>query len=119
MQITSINKRDGLWHVSFAHGDIIGSRIYSDPYEVFQFLIDSGFHMSGVSYEFPESPEGFTENVTIVGNRKEWEVPIKPIRGYRNPSPVDEFQVDIETVMGDIETFYKERSSWMEIRNSG
>lgn len=93
MQITSINKRDGLWHVGFAQGDMIGSRIYSDPYEVFQFLIDCGFHMDKISYSFPGQVEGFTE---------EW-----PVRGYRDPSPVDEFQVDIETVMGEIETFYK------------
>ena len=103
MQITSINKRDGLWHVAFAEGDMIGSRIYSDPYEVFQFLIDSGFRMDKISYEFPDQPKG-----------------LSPLpRGYRNPSLIDEYEVDIETVMGDIETFYKERSSWMEIRNSG
>ncbi len=115
MQITSINKRDGVWHVGFAHGDMIGSRIYSDPYEVFQFLIDCGFHMDKISYEFPGQPEGFTENVTIVGNKRLSPLP----RGYRDPSPIDEFEVDIETVMNDIETFYKERSPWMEIRNSG
>lgn len=118
MQITSINKRDGLWHVSFAEGDMIGSRIYSDPYEVFQFLIDSGFHIDKISYKFPEQSENpgeFTENVTIVGNKRMVPLP----RGYRDPSPIDEYEVDIERVLGDIETFYKGRSSWMEIKNSG
>lgn len=114
MEITSINKRDGVWHVAFTEGGIIGSRIYSDAYEVFRFLISSGFHMSGVSYEFPEQSE-FSENVTMVRNK----MPVALPRGYRNPSLIDEYEVDIETVMGDIETFYKERSSWMEIRNSG
>jgi len=103
MQITSIDKRDGVWHVAFTEGGMIGSRIYSDPYEVFQFLIDSGFHMDRISYEFPGQ---FTEDVTIVGGEKSWPLP----RGYRNPSLIDEFEVDIETVMGDIETFYKERN---------
>lgn len=87
--------------MSFAHGDMIGSRIYSDPYEVFQFLIDSGFHMDKISYKFPDQPEGFTENVTIVGNAKEW-----PVRGYRDPPIIDDFHVDIETVMNDIQTLY-------------
>ena len=114
MQITSINKRDGLWHVSFAHGDMIGSRIYSDAYEVFRFLISSGFQMSGVSYEFPEQSE-FSENVTMVRNK----MPVALPRGYRDPSPIDEYEVDIETTLNHIETFYKERSPWMEIRNSG
>lgn len=106
MQITSIENKDGLWYVAFTEGGTIGSRIYSDPYEVFQFLIDSGFHMDKISYEFPEEPEGFTENVTIVGNKKIWPLP----RGYRDPSPIDEYEVDIETVMGNIETFYKDRN---------
>jgi hypothetical protein len=103
MQITSINNRDGLWHVSFSEGDMIGSRIYSDPYEVFQFLIDSGFHMDRISYEFPGQS---TEDVTIVGNKRLVPLP----RGYRSPSLIDDYEVDIETVMGDIETFYKERN---------
>ena len=114
MQITSIDKRDGVWHVAFTEGDMIGSRICSDPYEVFQFLIDSGFHMDRISYEFPVQSE-FTENVTIVGNKRLVPLP----RGYRSPSLIDDCEVDIERVMGDIETFYKERSPWMEIRNSG
>ncbi len=88
---------------------MIGSRIYSDPYEVFQFLIDSGFHIDRISYEFPEQSGNsgeFTENVTIVGNKRLVPLP----RGYRSPSLIDDYEVDIETVMGDIETFYKERS---------
>ena len=70
MEITSIEKRFGFWHVDYEDEGVVGSRIYSDAYEVFRFLISSGFHMSGVSYEFPEQSE-FSENVTMVGNRKE------------------------------------------------
>lgn len=114
MQITSIEKRFGFWHVDYEDNGIVGSWIYSDIYEVFRLLIDSGFHMSGVSYEFPEQSE-FSENVTMVRNK----MPVALPRGYRNPSLIDEYEVDIETVMNDIETFYKERSPWMEIRNSG
>lgn len=105
MKITCIEKRFGFWHVDYEDDGIVRSRIYSDAYEVFRFLIESGFHMSGISYEFPEQPEGFSEDMTMVGNRKEW-----PVRGYRNPSPIDEFQVDIEAAMRDIETFYKGRN---------
>jgi hypothetical protein len=75
MQITSINKRDGVWHVGFAHGDMIGSRIYSDPYRLLQFLVDSGFVLDRISYD--------------------------ALKGQ---------VFDIETVMKDIETLYKERS---------
>ena len=109
MQITSINKRDGVWHVAFTEGGMIGSRIHSDPYRLLQFFVDSGFVLDRISYDALKG-QVFSEKVTVVGNRKEWEVPIESIRGYRNPSPVDEFQFDIETVMKDIETLYKERS---------
>ena len=113
LKITSIEKRDGVWHVAFTEGGMIGSRIYSDPYRLLQFLVDSGFVLDRISYDALKG-QVFSEKVTVVGNAKEW-----PVRGYRDPSPIDEYEVDIETVMGDIETFYKERSSWMEIRNSG
>jgi hypothetical protein len=105
MQITSIEKRFGFWHVDYEDNGTVGGWIYSDIYEVFRLLIDSGFHMSGVSYEFPEQSE-FSENVTMVRNK----MPVALPRGYRDPSPIDEYEVDIETVMGEIETFYKGRS---------
>lgn len=103
MKITSIEKRFGFWHVDYDDDGFVGSKIYSDPYEVFRFLIESGFHMSSISYEFPGQSE-LTETVTMVGQKNEWP------RGYRDPSPINEFEVDIETVMGEIETFYKERN---------
>lgn len=105
IQITSIEKRFDFWHVDYENDGVIGSWIYNDVYEVFRLLIDSGFYMDKISYEFPDQPEGFTENVTIVGNAKEW-----PVRGYRNPSLIDEYEVDIETAMKDIETIYRGRS---------
>jgi hypothetical protein len=114
LKITSIEKRFGFWHVDYEDNGTIRSKIYSSLEEVFRLLIDSGFYMDKISYKFPDQPEGFTESVTIVGNAKEW-----PVRGYRDPSPIDEYEVDIETTLNHIETFYKERSPWMEIRNSG
>ena len=65
MQITSINKRDGVWHVGFAHGDMIGSRIYSDPYRLLQFLVDSGFVLDRISYDALKG-QVFSEKVTVL-----------------------------------------------------
>jgi hypothetical protein len=76
-------------------------KVDGTAYRLLQFLVDSGFVLDRISYDALKG-QVFSEKVTVVGNRKEWEVPTESIRGYRNPSPVDEFQVDIETVMKDI-----------------
>jgi len=91
VKIHSITKVESGWSVGFSDGEMIGSRICSDPMEILQFLVENGFHMDKISYDFGQSKGEFSELVTVVGNP----------RGWRENSLIndDAPHIDIETIL--------------------